>query len=166
MNELRDSVRDQLCTSRVNTLRSPQLVCSCSCSPALPLACSTASPHSPMRSAPVAHWSSSPSSVTTSTVCTSVEFNWRLVCQVKAGGHDSISISISSTSTMRVTVPRRHCRHGPHTDSVCVCLPPNSVEGVSWRASLLLLFTFSERSCRIVSAPSYHALSCSEAQTS
>ena len=84
--------------------------CSCSCSPALPLACSTASPHSPMRSAPAPHWSSSPSSATTSTVCTSVEFNWRLICQVKAGCHDSISSTSTvslSTSTMRNRITAR-----------------------------------------------------------
>ena len=78
----------------VTPIQQPSLIvlvcsCSCSCSPALPLACSTASPHSPMRSAPA----TTPLefitiAVTTSTVCTSVEFNWRLVCHVKAGCHD------------------------------------------------------------------------------
>ena len=41
-----------------------------------------------------------------------------------------------------VTVHHNHCSHGPHTDSVCVCLQSNSVEGVSvaafylWRKKL------------------------------
>jgi hypothetical protein len=32
---------------------------------------------------------------------------------------------------LNVTVHHDHCSHGPHTDSVCVCHQPNSVEGVS-----------------------------------
>jgi SNF2 family DNA or RNA helicase len=52
----------------------------------------------------------------------------------------------SVLSELRVTVHHNHCSHGPQPDSVCVCLQPNSVEGVSWGEPLMLSRGVSGRS--------------------
>jgi len=63
---------------------------------------------------------------------------WRLNSNTPCGDESTHSWGCSNKTLFRarvrieVTAPHSHCPHGPHTDSVCVCFQPNSVEGASW----------------------------------
>jgi hypothetical protein len=60
--------------------------------------------------------------------------------------HQNRSWRRLTSKSQKVTVHHNHCSQVPHADSVCVCLQPNCVEGVSWGEPVMVSKGVSGRS--------------------